>query len=118
MKGFIFTNSRACKSKEVTRYFITTQSALSGLYAVEKRLAKAARPFDQTLATEQELERIVEYFEDLYEVEKEKNHRTPDICIGLVRYSDKPYFLNIGNYTLSLKEVKPLPEFVNFYTNV
>lgn len=102
----------------MTQYFIQNQSALSSLYAVEKRLAKAAQPFDHTIASEQQLERIVEYFEDLYEAEKAKNHRTPDICIGLVRYSDKPYFLNIGNYTLSLKEVKPLPEFVNFYTNV
>lgn len=92
------------------RYFITNQSSLSGLYAVEKRLAKTAQPFHHTLATEQELERIVEYFEDLYEAEKEKNKRTPDICIGLVRFNNKPYFLNIGNYTLSLQEVKPLPE--------
>ena len=94
----------------MTQYFIKNQSALSSLYAVEKRLAKAARPFDQTLASEQQLERIVEYFEELYEAEKAKNPRTPDIWIGLVRYSDKPYFLNIGHYTLSLQEVKPLPE--------
>ena len=102
----------------MTQYFIKNQSSLSSLYAVEKRLAKAAQPFDHTIATEQELERIVEYFEELYEAEKAKNPRTPDISIGLVRYSDKPYFLNIGNYTLSLNEVEPLPEFVNFYTNV
>lgn len=92
------------------QYFIQNQSSLSGLYAVEKRLAKTAQPFHHTLATEQELERIVEYFEEMYEAEKAKNPRTPDICIGLVRYGDKPYFLNIGNYTLSLQEVKPLPE--------
>lgn len=96
------------------QYFIKTQSTLSGLYAVEKRLAKAAQPFSQTIATEAELERIVEYFEDLYEAEKEKNPRTTDISIGLVRYEGKPYFLNIGQYTLSLQEVKPLPECVNF----
>ena len=102
----------------MTQYFIKNQSALSGLYAVEKRLAKAAQPFHHTLATEQELERIVEYFEDLYEAEKAKRPRTQDISIGLVRYGDKPYFLNIGNYILSLQEVKPLPEFVNFDINV
>ena len=92
------------------QYFIQNQSSISGLYTVEKRLAKTAQPLHHTLVTEQELERIVEYFEELYEAEKAKNPRTPDICIGLVRYGDKPYFLNIGNYTLSLQEVKPLPE--------
>ena len=92
------------------QYFIQKQSSISGLYAVERGLAYAALPFSHTLATEQELKRIVEYFEDLYEAEKAKRPGTPDISIGLVRYRDEPYFLNIGHYTMSLQEVKPLPE--------
>ena len=95
------------------QYFITLDYTQSNLSAMERDLLDQAKPFDNCLIIEPQIDDLVDYFRKVQEAfhKAKPRLRTVDISKWLTRPT--VVFIHVGQITLHLQEVYSLPPVFN-----
>ena len=99
------------------QYFITLDYTQSNLSAMERDLLDQARPFNNCLVDEVQLDALRDYFRKKQGSVHEANPRLKTVAIGNWMAGPEVFFIYIGQINLHAQEVKDLPQtFKDFLT--
>ena len=99
------------------QYFITVDYTQSNLSAMERDLLDQARPFNNCLIIEAQIDALVDYFRKVQEAFHEAKPRLKTVDISKRMTWIGTCYIHIGQITLHLQEVKDLPQvFKDFLT--
>ncbi len=97
------------------QYFISLSYTMSGLSAMERDLLDQAKPFDNCLIYEYQIDILVDYFRNVQEAFYEAKPRLKTVDVSKWLAGPNVVFIHIGQITLHLQEVYSLPPvFFNF----
>lgn len=97
------------------QYFITADYTQSDLSAMERDLLDQARPFDNCLIYESQIDGLVDYFRKVQEAFHKAKPRLKTVEISKWLAGPNVVFIHVGQITLHLQEVYSLPPvFYNF----
>lgn len=97
------------------QYFISLSYTMSGLSAMERDLLDQAKPFDNCLIYEPQIDNLVDYFRKVQEAFHKAKPRLKTVNISKWMAGPTVVFIHIGQITLRLLEVDSLPPvFSNF----
>lgn len=98
-------------------YFITLDYTQSNLTAMERDLLDQAKPFDNCLIIEVQIDDLVDYFRKVQEAFHKAKPRLKTVDISKWMTGIGTCYIHIGQITLHLQEVKDLPRvFKDFLT--
>ena len=83
---------------------------MSGLSAMERAMLEFAKPFDNCLVDEVQLDALRDYFRKKQGSVHEANPRLKTVAIGNWMAGPEVFFIYIGQINLHLQEVKDLPQ--------
>ena len=92
------------------QYFITLDYTQSNLSAMERDLLDQAKPFDNCLIIEAQINGLVDYFRKVQEAFHKDKPKRKEIEIS--KWPAGPYviYIHIGQICLHMQEVKDLPQ--------
>ena len=97
------------------QYFISLSYTMSGLSAMERDLLDQAKPFDNCLIIEPQIDGLVGYFSKVQDAFHKAKPRLKTVDISKWLAGPTVVFIHIGQITLHLQEVDSLPPvFYNF----
>ena len=97
------------------QYFITVDYTHSNLSAMERDLLDQARPFNNCLILDRQIDGLVDYFRKVQEAFHKAKPRLKTVDISKWMAGPTVVFIHIGQITLRLLEVDSLPPvFSNF----
>lgn len=96
-------------------YFIEVNYTQSGLCAVERDLLDQAKPFNNCIITEAQVDDLVAYFESVQKAFHKAKPRLKTVDISHWAAGHGVQYIHIGQICLTLKEVYDTPDtFINF----
>lgn len=95
------------------QYFITVDYTQSNLSAMERDLLDQARPFNNCLILEREIDGLVDYFSKVQEAFHKAKPRLRTVEISKWLTGPTVIFIHVGQITLHLQEVGSLPPVFN-----
>ena len=96
-------------------YFIEVNYTPSGLCAMERDLLDQAKPFNNCIITEAQVDYLVAYFESLQQAFHNAKPRLKTVDISHWAAGNGVQYINIGQICLTLKEVHDTPDtFINY----
>ena len=99
-------------------YFIEVNYTPSGLCAMERDLLDQAKPFNNCIITEAQVDYLVAYFESLQQAFHKAKPRLKTVDISHWSAGNGVQYINIGQICLTLKEVRETPiAFSNYLIN-
>ena len=99
------------------QYFITLDYTQSNLSAMERDLLDQAKPSNDCLIYEPQIDDLVDYFRKVQEAFHKAKPRLKTVDISKWMTGIGTCYIHIGQITLHLQEVKDLPRvFKNFLT--
>ena len=99
------------------QYFITLDYTQSNLSAMERDLLDQARPFNNCLILDRQIDSLVDYFRKVQEAFRKAKPRLKTVAIGNWMAGPEVFFIYIGQINLHVQEVKDLPQtFKDFLT--
>ena len=100
------------------QYFIEINYTQSGLCAMERDLLNQAKPFNNSLIVEAQVDDLVAYFGSLQNAFHKAKPRLKTVTITEWPASYDMRFIHIGQICLTLKEVRETPNaFYNYMIN-
>ena len=100
------------------QYFITVSYTQSGLCAMERDLLDQAKPFNNCIILEAQVDDLVAYFESLQQSFHKAKPRLKTVTISEWSSSYDMRLIHIGQICLTLKEVREMPNaFSNYLVN-
>ena len=104
--------------KEMKQYFIEVNYTPSGLCAMERDLLDQAKPFNNCIITEAQVDDLVAYFESLQQAFHKAKPRLKTVVISHWEDGNGVQHIHIGQICLTLKEVRDMPiAFYNYLVN-
>ena len=101
--------------KEMKQYFIEVNYTPSGLCAMERDLLDQAKPFNNCIIVESQVDDLVAYFGSLQQAFHKANPRLKTVDISHWPASNGVQYIHIGQIRLTLKEVRDTPNaFYNY----
>lgn len=91
------------------QYFITLDYTQSNLSAMERDLLDQAKPFDNCLILESQIDGLEDYFRKVQEAFHKAKPRLKTVDISKWMAGPTVVFIHIGQITLHLQEVDSLP---------
>ena len=96
-------------------YYIEVNYTQSGLCAMERDLLDQAKPFNNCIITEAQVDDLVAYFESLQQAFHKAKPRLKTVVISHWEASNGVQNIHIGQICLTLKEVHDTPDtFINY----
>lgn len=95
------------------QYFITLDYTQSNLSAMERDLLDQAKPFNNCLIIEPQIDGLVDYFRKVQEAFHEAKPRLKTVEISKWETGIGTCYIHIGQMTLRLQEVSSLPPVFN-----
>lgn len=95
------------------QYFITVDYTQSNLSAMERDLLDQARPFNNCLIIEVQIDDLVDYFRKVQEAFHKAKPRLKTVDISKWMTGIGTCYIHIGQITLHLQEVSSLPPVFN-----
>ena len=96
-------------------YFIEVNYTPSGLCAMERDLLDQAKPFNNCIITEAQVDDLAAYFGSLQQAFHKAKPRLKTVDISHWPASNGVQYIHIGQICLTLKEVRETPDaFINF----
>ena len=96
-------------------YFIEVNYTQSGLCAMERDLLDQAKPFNNSLILDTQVDDLVAYFESVQQALHKAKSRLKTVDISHWAAGHGVQYIHIGQICLTLKEVRDTPDtFVNF----
>ena len=106
------------EKKEMKNYYIEVNYTQSGLCAMERDLLDQAKPFNNCIITEAQVDYLVAYFESLQQAFHKAKPRLKTVDISHWPSSNGVQYIHIGQICLTLKEVRETPiAFSNYLVN-
>ena len=100
------------------QYFIEVNYTPSGLCAMERDLLDQAKPFNNSLIVDAQVDDLVAYFESIQQAFHKAKPRLKTVTISEWPASYDMRFIHIGQICLTLKEVRNMPiAFYNYIIN-
>ena len=100
------------------QYFIEVNYTQSGLCAMEQDLLDQAKPFNNILILEAQVDGLVAYFEYLQKAFHKSKPRLKTVDISHWEAGNGVQYIHIGQICLTLKEVRETPNaFLNCLVN-
>ena len=97
------------------QYFITVDYTQSNLSAMERDLLDQAKPFNNCLIIEPQIDSLVDYFRKVQEAFHKAKPRLKTVDISHWPASNGVQYIHIGQICLTLKEVRETPNaFYNY----
>lgn len=97
------------------QYFITVSYTQSNLSAMERDLLDQAKPFNNSLILEAQVDDLVPYFDSLQKAFHKAKPRLKTVDISHWSAGNGVRFIHIGQICLTLKEVRDTPDtFINY----
>ena len=91
------------------QYFITLDYTQSNLSAMERDLLDQAKPFDNCLIYESQIDVLVDYFRKMKEAFHKAKPRLKTVDISTWMAGPNVVFIHVGQITLHMQEVDSLP---------
>ena len=99
-------------------YFIEINYTQSGLCSMERDLLDQAKPFNNSLIVEAQVDDLVAYFESIQQAFHKAKPRLKTVTITEWPASYDMRFIHIGQICMTLKEVHDTPDaFYNYMIN-
>lgn len=92
------------------QYFITLDYAQSNLSAMERDLLDQAKPFDNCLIIEVQIDDLVDYFRKVQEAFRKAKPKRKEIEISKWAVGPNVIYIHVGQICLHMQEVKDLPQ--------
>ena len=103
------------ENKEMKNYYIEGNYTPSGLCAMERELLDQAKPFNNCIITEAQVDDLVAYFGSLQQSFHKAKPRLKTVDISLWPACNGVRYIHIGQICLTLKEVHDTPDtFINY----
>ena len=103
------------EKKEMKNYYIEVNYTQSGLCAMERDMLDQAKPFNNCIITEAQVDDLVAYFESLQQAFHKAKPRLKTVVISHWPASNGVQHIHIGQICLTLKEVHDTPDtFINY----
>lgn len=100
---------------DMKQYYIEVNYTQSGLCAMERDLLDQAKPFNNCIITEAQVDYLVAYFESLQQAFHKAKPRLKTVVISHWEASNGVQYIHIGQICLTLKEVHDTPDtFINY----
>ena len=100
------------------QYFIKIDYTQSNLFAMERDLLDQAKPFNNCLIIETQIDVLVDYFRKVQEAFHKAKPRLKTVNISKWLAGPNLVFIHVGQISLHLLEVDSLPPvFLNFLIN-
>ena len=100
------------------QYFIEVNYTQSGLCAMERDLLDQAKPFNNSLILEAQVDDLVAYFESVQQAFHKAKPRLKMVDISYWPAGIGVQYIHIGQICLTLKEVRDTPNaFYNYLIN-
>ena len=97
------------------QYFITVDYTQSNLSAMERDLLDQARPFNNCLILDRQIDSLVDYFRKVQEAFHKAKPRLRTVEISKWLAGPTVVFIHVGQITMHMQEVYSLPPvFKNF----
>ena len=97
------------EKKEMKIYYIEVNYTPSGLCAMERDLLDQAKPFNNCIILEAQVDYFVAYFESLQQAFHKAKPRLKTVDISHWAAGNGVQYINIGQICLTLKEVHDTP---------
>lgn len=91
------------------QYFISLSYIMSGLSAMERDLLDQAKPFDNCLILESQIDGLEDYFRKVQEAFHKAKPRLKTVDISKWLAGPNVVFIHVGQITLHLQAVDSLP---------
>lgn len=91
------------------QYFISLSYTMSGLSAMERDLLDQAKPFNNCLIIETQIDGLADYFRQVQDAFHKAKPRLKTVDISKWMAGPTVVFIHIGQITLHLQEVDSLP---------
>ena len=99
-------------------YFIEVNYTQSGLCAMERDLLDQAKPFNNSLIVEAQVDDLVAYFESIQQAFHKAKPRLKMVDISHWSAGNGVQYIHIGQICLTFKEVRNMPiAFYNYIIN-
>ena len=95
------------------QYFITVDYTQSNLSAMERDLLDQARPFNNCLILDRQIDSLVDYFRKVQEAFHKAKPRLRTVEISKWLAGPTVVFIHVGQITMHLQEVYILPPVFN-----
>ena len=106
------------EKKEMKNYYIEGNYTPSGLCAMERELLDQAKPFNNCIITEAQVDDLAAYFGSLQQSFHKAKPRLKTVDISLWPACNGVRYIHIGQICLILKEVRDTPiAFSNYLVN-
>lgn len=92
------------------QYFITLDYTQSNLSAMEIDLLDKAKPFDNCLIYESQIDVLVDYFKKMKEIFRKAKPKRKEIEISKWPAGPNVIYIHVGQICLHMQEVKDLPQ--------
>ena len=92
------------------QYFISVYYTTSGLSAMERDLLDQAKPFDNCLIYESQIDVLVDYFRKMKEAFHKAKPKRKEIEISKWPAGPDVIYIHVGQICLHMQEVKDLPQ--------
>ena len=100
------------------QYFIEINYTQSGLCAMERDLLDQAKPFNNSLILEAQVDGLVDYFESVQQAFHKAKPKLKTVDISHWETGTGLQYIHIGQICLTLKEVRETPNaFCNYLVN-
>ena len=100
------------------QYFVEVNYTQSGLCAMERDLLEQAKPFNNCIIMEAQVDYLVAYFESVQQAFHKAKPRLKTVVISEWPASYDMRFVHIGQICLTLKEVRETPNaFYDYLVN-
>ena len=100
------------------QYFIEVNYTQSGLCAMERDLLDQAKPFNNCIIMEAQVDYLVAYFESVQQAFHKAKPRLKTVDISHWPAGNGVQYIHIGQICLTLKEVRETPDaFYNYLIN-
>ena len=97
-------------------YFIEVNYTPSGLCAMERDLLDQAKPFNNCIINEAQVDDLVAYFESLQQAFHKAKPKLKTVDISHWPAGNGVQYIHIGQICLTLKEVREMP--ITFYNYI
>ena len=91
------------------QYFITLDYTQSNLSAMERDLLDQAKPFNNCLILDRQIDSLVDYFRKVQEAFRKAKPRLKTVDISTWMAGPNVVFIHVGQITLHMQEVDSLP---------
>ena len=106
------------EKKEMKNYYIEVNYTQSSLCAMERDLLDQAKPFNNCIILEAQVDDLAAYFGSLQQAFHKAKPRLKTVDISLWPESNGVQYIHIGQICMTLKEVRDTPiAFLNYLVN-